>query len=172
MTLSNHYKKWLEACDLLAPMFSTCSRRQYFAVVIDEHKRVAGLGYNGAPPNMTHCVDGGCPRGSSSVIHGSSYDSPEGFCVAQHAEAGALLYSDAMRRRGATLVVNGPPCFECARLIASSGIRLVVHFVDADYDWYPVRQFLLKAGVGVVSCVRGVWPEVVVREDGSLVSVL
>jgi deoxycytidylate deaminase len=88
----------------------------------------------------------------SSVVHGSSYDSPEGFCVAQHAEAGALLYSDGGRRMNGTLVVNGPPCFECARLIASAGIRRVVHFVDDAYEWRRVREFLIRADVEVVSC--------------------
>lgn len=152
MTLTRRDKQWLQACVLLAPVFSTCSRRQYCAVVLGTDGRVVGLGYNGAPPRMTHCVDGGCPRGVSAVVHGSSYDSPEGFCVAQHAEAGALLYSDVGRRVGGTLVVNGPPCFECARLIASSGVGRVVHFVDDAYEWRSVCEFLLRAGVEVVSC--------------------
>lgn len=136
---------------MLAPLFSTCSRRQYFAVVLGTDNRVVGVGYNGAPSGMKHCVDGGCPRGASMVKHGSSYDSPDGFCVAQHAEAGALLHSDPARRRNGTLIVNGPPCFECARLIASSGVGLVVHLHDDAYDWKPVREFLIMAGVGVVS---------------------
>ena len=154
MTLTRRHRQWLQACEMLAPLFSTCSRRQYAAVVLSVDGRVVGMGYNGAPPRMTHCVDGGCPRGLSAVEHGSSYDAPEGFCVAQHAEAGALLYSDAARRMGGTLVVNGPPCFECARLIASSGVSGVVHFVDDAYEWRAVREFLLRAGVSVVSCEK------------------
>lgn len=144
--------KWLKACVALAPIFSTCSRRQYFAVVVGVDKRVVGVGYNGAPSGMKHCVDGGCPRAMSKVAHGSSYTSAEGFCVAQHAEAGALLYSDPSRRRGGTLIVNGPPCLECARLIASSGVRRVVHLVDAAYADYPlVCEFLVAAGLEVES---------------------
>ena len=118
--------------------------------MIGQDNRVVGVGYNGSPPGMTHCIDGGCPRASANVAHGSSYDAPEGFCIAQHAEAGALLYSDPTRRRGGTLIVNGPPCFECARLIASSGIECVVHLIDDDYDWWPVRDFLVAAKVSVI----------------------
>lgn len=137
---------------MLAPLFSTCSRRQYFSVVLGVDKRVVGVGYNGAPAGMRHCVDGGCPRGRSVVGHGSSYDSVDGFCVAQHAEAGALLHSDPVRRRGGTVVVNGPPCLECARLIASSGVARVVHLVDEAYtEWPRVFEFLVDAGIDVVS---------------------
>lgn len=101
---------------------------------------------------MRHCTDGGCPRGLSGVTHGSSYSSAEGFCIAQHAEAGALLYSDPARRRGGTLIVNGPPCFECARLIASSGVSRVVHTWDDTYeDWPKIKEFLETAGIKVVS---------------------
>jgi dCMP deaminase len=96
---------------------------------------------------MTHCVDGGCPRANSDVPHGSDYDTPEGFCIAQHAEAGALLWSDRSLRSGGTIVVNGCPCLECARLIASSGISRVVCFSD-DYAEVPL-SFLKAAGVDV-----------------------
>lgn len=150
MTALPHEVKWLEACRLLAPMFSTCSRRQYFAVVLAPNKRVAGIGYNGAPAGMAHCVDGGCPRANSNVDHGSAYDAGDGFCVAQHAEAGALLWSDPAVRRDGTLVVNGPPCLECARLIASSGVRRVVHLLDPEYSQWPgIVEFLGQAGVEV-----------------------
>lgn len=145
--ISRRESNWLQACVWMAGLFSTCSRRQYFAVVLAPNGRVAGLGYNGAPPGMTHCVDGGCPRANSDVPHGSDYDTPEGFCIAQHAEAGALLWSDRSLRSGGTIVVNGCPCLECARLIASSGISRVVCFSD-DYAEVPL-SFLKAAGVDV-----------------------
>lgn len=150
--LTRHEQRWLEACQQLAPGFSTCSRRQYMAVVLATNNRVLAVGYNGAPAGMRHCVDGGCPRATSSVAHGSSYDTPEGFCIAQHAEAGALLWSDPALRQGGTIIVNGPPCMECSRLIASSGVKRVVHHSDPAYrDWPVNRAFLIAAGVDVVS---------------------
>lgn len=149
---TRHELKWLDACSMLAPLFSTCSRRQYFAVVLASNNRVAGIGYNGAPSGMKHCVDGGCPRGVSTVEHGSSYDSADGFCVAQHAEAGALLWSDPVARQGGSIIVNGPPCLECARLIASSGVKRVVCLEDASYsEWPRIMKFLDDAGVMVVA---------------------
>lgn len=145
--MERHERKWLQACDLLAPIFSTCSRRQYFAVVLAPNKRVAGIGYNGGPPGTKHCVDGGCPHANDGSTPGLSYDN----CIAQHAEAGALLWSDSSMRQGGTLIVNGPPCFGCAKLIASSGLRTVVFYKDENYIQFgDVLSFLLGSGLEVV----------------------
>jgi dCMP deaminase len=145
--MERHEKNWLEACDLLAVLFSTCSRRQYFSVVLAPNKRVAGIGYNGGPPGTKHCIDGGCPHANDGSTPGLSYDN----CIAQHAEAGALLWSDATMRQGGTLIVNGPPCFGCAKLIASSGVKRVVFYRDDNYTAFgDVQSFLLQAGLEVV----------------------
>lgn len=36
-------------------------------------------------------------------------------------------------RNGSVLVVNGPPCYSCAKLIASSGISKVICKNDENY---------------------------------------
>ena len=147
MEIKKYETKWLEATELLAPLFSTCSKRQYFAVVLAPNKRVAGIGYNGSPPGMVHCVDGGCPRLQDFSAAGSNYDN----CISQHAEAGALLWSDMSMRQGGTIIVNGPPCMGCAKLIASSGIKRVVFYVDDEYnDFNSVTEFLISAGIEVI----------------------
>lgn len=145
--IARHERQWLTALDLIAPLFSTCSRRQYAAVILAPNKRLVGLGYNGAPPGVAHCTDGGCPRARSVVAHGAPY-SGAGWCIAQHAEAGALLWSDRTARAGGTLIVNGPPCFDCAKLIASSGLSRVVYTPDPAYrDWPEIAAFLASAGI-------------------------
>lgn len=145
--VQRHEKKWLEACALLAPMFSTCAKRQYFSVIVSTNKRVVGTGYNGSPPGMAHCVDGACPRLHENSAAGSSYDN----CISQHAEQGALLWSDPALRQGGTLIVNGPPCMGCAKLIASSGLARVVCYTDGEYqDWDKVMVFLQEAGIAVI----------------------
>jgi deoxycytidylate deaminase len=115
---------------------------------------------------MVHCTDGGCPRATSTVTPGTGYDDPAGFCVAQHAEAGALLWSDPAVRNGGTLVVNGPPCLECARLVASAGIKRVVHTMNDDYPGWPaVARFLGHAGVDVVGCPAPAGDMIVVTDS-------
>jgi dCMP deaminase len=127
-------ERWLEACRTLAPLFATCERRQYAAFLIDPHGRVVGFGYNGSPPGHPHCADVPCPRLRSAAAHGSPYDVGVGRCIAVHAEANALLFSDPAARRGATCYVNGPPCADCAKLLVAGGIVRVVHSAD---DAYP-----------------------------------
>lgn len=141
-----HELRALEACTRLAPLYSTCAKRQYFAVVLAPNGRWAGVGYNGSPPGMAHCIDGACPRLREEDTPGSSYDT----CIAQHAEAGALLWSDPALRQQGTLVVNGPPCMGCAKLIASSGLHRLVHLSNALYAGYSnVVAFLREAGITV-----------------------
>lgn len=147
MNVERHELKWLQACGLLAPLFSTCAKRQYFAVVLAPNKRVAGIGYNGSPPGMPHCNEGACPRLHQHSAAGSSYDN----CISQHAEQGALLWSDPAMRQGGTIIVNGPPCMTCAKLIASSGLKRVVHYTDDSYyEWPTVQQFLTSAGINII----------------------
>lgn len=110
--------RWLRVCEFAASEFSTCAKRQYFSIVVGRNGRVVGTGYNGAPPGITHCVDGGCPRFEENSASGSSYDN----CIAIHAEENALLWSDRTAREGGTVYVNGTPCWGCAKRIAGSGV--------------------------------------------------
>jgi dCMP deaminase len=130
---SNKDTQWLQACLAMGQLFSTCTRRQYAALIIAPNGRLVGFGYNGSPPGQSHCNEGACPRANSTVAHGSPYDAGAGRCIAVHAEANALLFSDATARTGATLYVNGPPCADCSKLIAASGITRVVHTPDEAY---------------------------------------
>lgn len=147
MEAKSHEIKWIQATKSLASIFSTCAKKKYAAVIIADNKRVVGFGYNGSPPGMGHCEDGACPRLHSDSPSGSQYDN----CIAQHAEAGALLWSDISERQGGTLIVNGPPCMNCAKLIASSGISRVVCLVDKSYKDFPsVKRFLQEAKIQLI----------------------
>lgn len=141
-----HEVKWLKSLDFMAKQFSTCAKRQYAAIVLAPNKRVAGFGYNGSPPGVPHCTDGACPRLHTNSAAGSNYDT----CIAQHAEAGALLWSDASMRIGGTIIVNGPPCMGCAKLIASSGLTRLIYKIDPEYvyeQWPIIDKFLSDAGI-------------------------
>lgn len=143
-----HEIKWMNVLDRAAREFSTCAKRQYAAVVLAPNKRVVGFGYNGSPPGVAHCNDGACPRLHHGSDPGSAYDN----CISQHAEAGALLWSDPALRMGSTIIVNGAPCMGCAKLIASSGVKKVVYVHDKSYAHLPdVLALLCEAGIEYVS---------------------
>lgn len=143
--------KWLRSAEYLAAQFSTCAKRQYMAIVLDSKGFVLGMGYNGSPPKMGHCNDGACPR----VAENSAPGSPYGNCIAVHAEANALLHTDWTARQGGTIVVNGPPCWDCGKLISNSGLNKVIHFKDDTYaEFSKVQEFLRGTGVAVVGYDR------------------
>lgn len=156
MRLDNYYPikrewNWLRVCSFAAQEFSTCGKRQYFAVVLSPDGRVVGSGYNGAPPGIPHCADGHCPRWQNNEEPGSAYDT----CIALHAEENALLWSDRTDRQGGTIIVNGPPCWACGKKIAGSGIRRVVYLRDDKYlDWPRVEALLEQTGVECVGVDR------------------
>lgn len=135
--------QYLSLCLSAASIFSTCAKKQYACVLVDERGHIVGMGYNGGPSKFEHCRDGGCPRYIEKSPSGSNYDN----CIAIHAEANALIHSD-YSSRAYKLYVNGPPCFSCAKLIANSTIKHVYYLGDESYkDWEKVESFLTKAGI-------------------------
>lgn len=148
---SNKHHKWLKACDSLAQIFSTCAKRKYCSIILTESERVCGFGYNGSPPGHAHCDEGHCPRYIQGTPNGNNYDN----CIANHAEANALLWSDIASRQGGTLIINGPPCFGCCKLIASSGITTLVHYTDSNYEnWDACADFLMTSNINIISYNR------------------
>lgn len=137
--------KWLHLCIGASKVFSTCAKRQYAAYIIDNHGFTVGFGYNGVPKGMDHCNADGCPRFLQQEDSGGNYDN----CYSIHAESNALLHSDyTARRDGCTLVVNGMPCFWCAKLIANSGVNKVVFLREDEYrDFAATERFLIEAGI-------------------------
>lgn len=139
-------RQFLRQCIANAVIFSTCIRRQYFAIVVDKYEHIIGTGYNGVPKGMTHCDKGGCPRAALDVAPRSPYTN----CLAIHAEANALLHSDyTSRRDGCTLYVNGTPCWDCAKLIANSGVARLMYLCDVPCE-KNVEDILLMSGVETI----------------------
>ena len=120
------WEEWALAIARAVSLRGDCSRRQCGAVVFDPQWRVLSVGFNGVRPGEVGCLAGGCPRAASAVAPGSSYDTGPGACVASHAEANALLYSDPVRRQGGTVAVSTEPCAGCLRLCRASGVARVI----------------------------------------------
>lgn len=141
--LINKDIQYMRACVSFAEIFSTCSKRQYAAIVLDKNNYIVGMGYNGGPSGMVHCKDGGCPRQIEQSLNGALYDN----CIAVHAEQNALLHCD-YSSNPQKIYVNGPPCFTCAKLIANSTIKNVYYIHDNNYiQWEKINDFLLQCGV-------------------------
>lgn len=141
--LKNKDIQYMKACISFSKIFSTCSKKQYAAIVLDKNNYIVGMGYNGGPSGILHCKDGGCPRTAEDSLNGSTYDN----CIAIHAEQNALLHCD-YSSSPEKMYVNGPPCFTCAKLIANSTINNIYYIPDSNYSqWEKIRDFLLQCGV-------------------------
>ena len=109
---------------------STCTRRQYGAVLV-KNDRIIATGYNGSARGEVNCCDGGtCVR--QGLPHNVGYTSA---CPAVHAEQNALL-SAGREAEGATLYLAGfdafgqidapTPCEICRRFIINAGVKEVI----------------------------------------------
>ena len=135
--------KHLETCDLLAKRYSTCAKRQYYAIIVRPDGSFAAQGYNGAAKGQPHCEELPCPRLVEDSAAGSNYDN----CIAIHAEQNALLHS-ADCVRGCAMIINGPPCMTCAKLIVQAGIKELVCWEDLTYkQWPSIRDYLKASGI-------------------------
>ncbi len=143
-------QKYLRWANEGAKIFATCAKRQYMAIIVDRHGYVAGVGYNGVPSGFTHCIDGGCPRLNANSEPGTDYDN----CLSIHAETNAMLNASSRdSMQGATLYVNGPPCFSCAKLVVNSGVERLVYTTDPNYVYHgltKVEDLFKNAGVAMV----------------------
>jgi dCMP deaminase len=111
---------------------STCIRRQYGAVIV-QNDVIVSTGYNGAPRGADNCCDKGeCWREENNIPHGERYEE----CQAVHAEVNAIMNANPVDRVGATLYLVGlengkriekpMPCKQCEKAIRNAQIRWVV----------------------------------------------
>ena len=129
--------QYMQLCISMANIFSTCAKKKYAAVLIDELGHIVGMGYNGGPKSSTHCQDGGCPRYLQNSESGSNYDN----CIAIHAEVNAIIHSN-YSSKPKKIYVNGPPCFSCAKIIVNSTIEEVYYLSDSSYkNWENIKKF-------------------------------
>ena len=123
--------------------------RAHVGAVLAKDTRIISIGYNG-PPAGTHNCDEEWPG------IGCDRDSKGSCSLALHAEENAILYAvkNGSKISGSTLYTTLSPCIACARLIVSSGIK-IVYFKDsyAAYKGLPSDEgvdFLRRFGVEVI----------------------
>lgn len=93
---------------------------QVGACIVNDKRRIVGIGYNGFPIG---CEDNEYPWDN----RGDYLDTKYPYVV--HAEANAILNSTTSLEN-CTLYVNLFPCNECAKLIIQSGIKQIVYVSD------------------------------------------
>ncbi len=123
---------------------STCDRGKTGSVIVKD-KRVISTGYAGSPPGLPHCDDVG--HEFHTVINTDGTQSTH--CIrTTHAEQNALAQAArfGVSIDGATLYCKMTPCYTCAKLVITSGIKRVV----AEKDYHASKrskEILKQAGV-------------------------
>lgn len=103
---------------------ATCDRGKA-GCVITRDNRIIASGYVGAPPGMPHCDEAG-----HMMIERTNPDgSKSQHCIrTAHAEENTIVHAArfGVPLKGATLYVNMTPCYTCAKMIITAGIKRIV----------------------------------------------
>lgn len=59
----------------------------------------------------------------------------------------AIAYADRSRMQGGSLYVTGSVCWDCAKVVANSGISRVLFIADRDRNTDKVVTFLFRSGL-------------------------
>ncbi len=106
---------------LLSAHRSKDPNTQVGACIINEKKKIVGIGYNGLPIG---CSDDDFPWGREGDFLDTKYPY---IC---HAELNAILNKISADLHECTLYVTLFPCNECAKVIIQSGIREVIYLAN------------------------------------------
>lgn len=140
---------WIKVAETIGQR-SRCSRAKVGAVIVTADNRIASTGYNGPPaglPVQGSC-SGWCPRAMGMTDLSADYSA----CESLHAEDNALLRADFTEIRGGAIYVSRAICIICARRIANSGLKTVIHrVIDEDMHRNPdkVEKYLIDLGLFV-----------------------
>jgi dCMP deaminase len=114
---------------------------QVGACIVNEQKKIVGVGYNGFP---TGCDDDVLPWDREGDFLDTKYP------YVCHAELNAILNNISRDLHGCTIYVALFPCNECAKAIIQAGIREVVYLSDkyAHTDVVKASKLMMtQAGV-------------------------
>ena len=119
----NNYISWDEYFMGVAKLSSQRSKdpnTQVGACLVNQAKKIVGIGYNGLPWG---CSDDEFPWSSKGEFGDTKYP----YVV--HAEANAILNATTPLE-GCTIYVTLFPCHECMKLIIQAGIKEIVYESD------------------------------------------
>lgn len=155
MTRPTWDETWMSVAEAVG-LRSKCDRRRIGACIVSEDNGYVVVGYNGPPasfdaPDGSTCQDW-CPR-MLNPSPGPSYED----CVTVHAETNAIAKADRTRIQDGTLYVTSAVCWDCAKVVANSGVARVMMWLEQD-DMHrnPQRSinFLKQCGIEVRVILR------------------
>ena len=117
---------------------STCDRKHVGAVIVRD-KTLLSTGYNGSIKGLPHCNEADC-------------EMVDGHCIrTSHAEANAIVQAakNGVKIDGSEIYVTASPCYNCFKLIANSGIKII--FYNELYRDQRIKERAKEVGIELVS---------------------
>lgn len=127
---------------ILAAHRSKDPNSQVGACIVNQQKKIVGIGYNGFPIG---CSDEALPWAREADC---SLETKYPYVC--HAELNAIMNKNNADIKGCTIFVTLFPCNECTKLIIQSGIQKIVYLSDKYHDsesCVAARKMLDMAGV-------------------------
>lgn len=125
---------------------STCLRRRVGAVAV-KNKRIIATGYNGAPTDVSHCLNVGCLRAALKIPSGERHE----ICRGLHAEQNIVVQAavHALSLQGADIYCTHQPCFICTKLLINCEIKNV--YYASPYPDRLASQMAEEAGMRFIA---------------------
>jgi deoxycytidylate deaminase len=104
---------------------SRCTRGGVGAVIVSPTNRIVATGYTGPAAGYMDkhpTCQAVCPRALKDEPPSHYHD-----CISIHAEANALIFCDRRDREGGTMYTTSQVCWDCAKMIANSGLHKLVY---------------------------------------------
>lgn len=130
-------KTFIEIAKIMAQ--NSYAERLKVGAVLAKEDRILATGYNGTPSGYTNECEYIDP------VTGEKKTKK----VVVHAEQNLLCFcaKHGIKTKGCTLYITHSPCIECAKMIASTGIKEVVY--SEDYRCLEGVEMLKELGVNV-----------------------
>uniref|UniRef100_A0A2C9JL10 dCMP deaminase n=1 Tax=Biomphalaria glabrata TaxID=6526 RepID=A0A2C9JL10_BIOGL len=148
-TKRSSYLEWEEyfmAIAFLSAQRSKDPRTQVGACIVNQDKKIIGIGYNGMPNG---CSDDKMPWNKAENDKEESWLQSKTPYVC-HAELNAVLNKNLADIKGCIIYVALFPCNMCAQIIIQSGISEVIYYSDKYHNqakFKASRHLLDTAGV-------------------------
>jgi dCMP deaminase len=132
----------------MAATRATCPRR-HVGAVLAKGKVLFATAYNGAPAGVQDCTEVGCQIQHYQELINGVLESKSKCLRALHAEVNLMLFSDRDERLGATVFVTDEPCWNCANMLANSGVVEIVYHRPYMKDHVQVINLLTQKGISI-----------------------
>lgn len=116
-----NWNEYFMGLAIFSSMRSKDTHTKVGACIVNEKKRVVGLGYNGMP--------NGCSDEELPWKYGETNLNTKYYYVV-HAELNAIINAYQKDLAGCTLYTTLFPCCECTKAIIQSGIKEIVYYSD------------------------------------------